>query len=110
MVYMHWRDPHLLGLMADRVLLLLDQFKPQELANIMWVANVTWHLVASRGKMANIMWHRAGLMWPHVAKANVVWVPTRCAPASAATLVVLARSCVGVPCVDLLPPSRPVLH
>jgi len=35
MVYMHHRNPHLLGLINDRALVLLDQFKPQELANIM---------------------------------------------------------------------------
>ena len=35
MVYMHHRDPFLLGLMSERVLLLREQFKPQEVANIM---------------------------------------------------------------------------
>jgi len=74
MVYMHWRDPHLLGLMANRVLLLLDQFKPQELANIMWAfASLEHHDHTTLSALSA----RAAQLGPRAFKeqeiSNIIW-------------------------------------
>ena len=73
MVYFHHRDENLLALMAKQVVVKIDEFKPQELANVLW-AFASLEYLAPR--MVLLATDRAARMAPHFKEqelSNVIW-------------------------------------